>query len=92
MITTHLQLYKARDAEEAYAIRLRNGDAWLARTGFGSQFDPVWSLELQTPTAADQNWTDWESVLERAIEAYRLSDPVITNFEWPRIDSKTNAS
>jgi hypothetical protein len=78
-----LHLFKARDAEEAYAIRTPNDERWLARSGFGSQFEPVWALELESEESADQRAVDWEQVLERAIEAYRLSDPVLTNFEWP---------
>jgi hypothetical protein len=78
-----LHLFKARDAEEAYAIRAPNDERWLARSGFGSQFEPVWTLELQSDGAADQRAVDWDQVLERAVEAYRLSDPVLTNFQWP---------
>ena len=78
-----LQLFKARDAEESYAIRFPKEDRWLARFGFGSQFEPAWNLELQCAKPLERYSVDWEVVLDRAIEAYRLSDPVITNFEWP---------
>jgi len=82
-----LQLYKATDAEEAYAIRFPREQKWLARSGFGSQLEPVWSLDLESETPVEQGSIDWDSVLQRAIEAYRLSDPVVTGFEWPRITS-----
>ena len=80
-----LQLFKATDAEEAYAIRFPKEQKWLARSGFGSQLEPVWSLELESETPAELETVDWDVVLERAIEAYRLSDPIVTNFDWPRV-------
>ena len=80
-----LQLFKAIDAEEAYAIRFPREQKWLARSGFGSQLEPVWSLELESEAPVDHETIDWDVVLQRAIEAYRLSDPVVTGFEWPRI-------
>ena len=78
-----LQLFKARDADEAFGLRFPREDKWLARTGFGSDYQSVWNIEIQSTQPADRTRVDWEDVLERAIEAYRLSDPVITNFEWP---------
>lgn len=83
MQKVNLQLFKARDAENAYAIRFSKEERWLARSGIGSQLEPVWSLEFQSDLPLDRNSIDWEAVLHRAIEAYRLSDPVVTNFEWP---------
>jgi hypothetical protein len=78
-----VQLFKARDAEEAYAIRFPREERWLARSGFGSQLEPVWTLEIQSVEVIDLKSVDWDQILERAIEAYRLSDPVLTNFDWP---------
>ena len=78
-----LQLFKARDAEEAYAIRFPREERWLARSGFGSQLEPVWALEIQSEEAIDLKSVNWDQMLERAIEAYRLSDPVLTSFDWP---------
>jgi hypothetical protein len=78
-----VQLFKARDAEEAYAIRFPREERWLARSGFGSQLEPVWTLEIQSVEVIDLKSVDWNQILERAIEAYRLSDPVLTNFDWP---------
>ena len=78
-----LQLYRARDADEGFGLRFPREDKWLARSGFGSDFQPVWTVEIQSVQRVDPKRVDWESVLDRAIEAYRLSDPVITNFEWP---------
>ena len=83
METVTVQLYKAKDAEEAYALRYSNQEAWLAQTGFGSEFEPVWKLEVQSDESADPRQVDWDAVLQRAIEAYRLSDPVLTKFRWP---------
>lgn len=83
MEKVNLQLYKAPDAEEAYAIRFPNTDGWLARSGFGSQMEPIWTLELQSNQPVEQRHVNWGAVLERAIEAYRLSDPIVTNFNWP---------
>ena len=85
MEKVNLQLYKAVDADEAYAIRFADDQTWLARSGFGSQMEKVWSLEIQSESPADRNRVDWETVLERAVEAYRLSDPVITKFSWPEL-------
>jgi hypothetical protein len=85
MEKVNLQLFKAADAEEAYAIRFPKEQKWLARSGFGSQLEPVWSLELQSETGVQLETVDWDVVLERAVEAYRLSDPVLTNFEWPKV-------
>ena len=85
MEKVNLQLFKATDAEEAYAIRFPREQKWLARSGFGSQLEPVWSLEFQSDTPLQRKSIDWNIVLERAIEAYRLSDPVLTNFEWPKV-------
>ncbi len=85
MAKVNLQLFKATDAEEAYAIRFPKEQKWLARSGFGSQLEPVWSLELESELPAETATVDWDAVLKRAIEAYRLSDPVLTNFEWPKL-------
>lgn len=87
MQTLNLQLFKALDAEEAYAIRLPHEEKWLAQSGFGSQLEFAWNLEIQSEGACDRKRVDWEAVLERAIEAYRLSDPVLTNFRWPEYSS-----
>lgn len=85
-----LHLYKAQDGLDAYAIA--NGTSrecakpstWLAQKGFGSDFEKVWSLELQS-ASEPSGAINWESVLDRAIEAYHLSDPVISQFEWPQL-------
>jgi hypothetical protein len=75
MEKVNLQLFKARDAEEAYAIRFPKEERWLARSGFGSQLEPTWSLEFQSEAPLERHSVDWEAVLGRAIEAYRLSGP-----------------
>ena len=83
MRKVNLQLHKARDAEESYALKFPAEEKWLARSGFGSELDSVWSLEVQTEDDFARDKVNWEAVLDRAIEAYRLSDPVVTNFQCP---------
>jgi hypothetical protein len=80
-----VHLFKATDAEDAYAIRLAHDDPgkWRAERGFGQNFEEVWSVELQSRKQAPESRVDWDAVLERVIEACTLSDPVITNFQWP---------
>jgi hypothetical protein len=81
-----VELFKARDAEDSFAL-LRAGDpkgSWRAVTGFGSDFGREWSVELQSHDLPEQNEVDWNSVLERVIEAAEMSDPVITEYQWPR--------
>ena len=79
-------MYEATDAEDAHAVCVEGdpSDTWRVRKGFGQKFKKVWSVELQSKTAPAAMEVDWDAVLERAIEAYDLSDPVLTNFEWPR--------
>ena len=66
-------------------LNMSKEQKWLARSGFGSQLEPVWSLELESAAPPGLETVDWDVVLERAIEAYRLSDPIVTNFDWPRV-------
>jgi hypothetical protein len=40
-------------------------------------------VELQSQGTPKLSQGEWETVLERVLEAYSLNDPVITNFEWP---------
>ena len=79
-------LSQAQDAEGSYALRLESDppECWRAQSGFGKQFDPAWALELQSDSLPEIRLIDWELVLVRAVEAYHLSDPVITNFHWPQ--------
>jgi hypothetical protein len=88
MKTVTLHLYKAQDGLDAYAISRPGSDrtvhgAWLAQKGFGSDFEKVWTVELQSKEEPQPGRVDWENVLERAIEACHLSDPVIADYEWP---------
>ena len=85
MNSLSLQLFKAQDAVDSFALALPNDPAatWRAQTGFGSDFQPIWTLELQSANPADLRLIDWNSVLERAVEAYQLNDPVISNYAWP---------
>lgn len=86
MVKVVLKLFRSRDGEDSYAIALENREEnFLARRGFGQDFEKVWSLELQSLVTPETLMVDWDTVLERAIEAYQLSDPVITNFDWPTV-------
>jgi hypothetical protein len=85
MNSTNIHLLKASDAENSYAVTLE-GDAQESRRaerGYGSAFDKVWTVELQSSKRPDLRQVDWDAVLERVIEAYDLNDPVIADFEWP---------
>ena len=85
MTSIALTIFKSRDADQSYAIALEDDppETWRARSGFGQEFERIWAVDLQSETSPEVQTVDWETVLERAIEAYHLSDPVITNFEWP---------
>lgn len=81
-------LYQAADAENSFAIRLQQDppDAWRAQKGFGTKFENPWNIEFQGKNAPELVKINWDAVLERAVEARNLSDPVITNYEWPRFE------
>jgi hypothetical protein len=84
MESVQLELYEARDTENAFALKLPGSDRWTARTGFGAELGKVWSVEIQSDEAVpDFKLIDWDSVLERVVEAYEMSDPIITRFRWP---------
>src|SRR4051812_30630920 len=70
---------------DSWAINLTGDLAETHRTqkGFGSKFKKVWSLELQSLELPDYSLVDWDAVLERAIYAYDMNDPLISNYEWP---------
>ena len=85
MDSTNILLLKASDAEDSYALAAE-GDGqgvWRAQRGYGSVFENVWTVELQSEGRPELRQVDWDAVLERAVEAYDLNDPVIANFEWP---------
>ncbi|MGV3772701.1 MAG: hypothetical protein ACO1QB_07350 [Verrucomicrobiales bacterium] len=84
-----IQLFQANDATDAYAIKLKGDGAatWRAQRGFGQTYDQVWSLELQSDGHPDWQNVDWDTVLDRVLEAYTLSDPVVTNFQWPALET-----
>ena len=65
------------------ALGDKKSELRLASIGFGSDFEPVWTVEIQGTEEVNDREVEWDSVLDRVIEAYRLSDPVITNLEWP---------
>jgi hypothetical protein len=85
MEATIVHLHKATDAEDAYALCVAGDkrESWRAERGFGQNFEKVWSVELQSDRRPNQLEVDWDAVLDRAIEAFNLSDPVIANFQWP---------
>ena len=93
---TTVFLHQAADAEDSFAIALP-GDhqgSWRAQKGFGSDFRKVWTIEFQSAHSPSIHSTDWDQVLLRAIEAYTMNDPIITNFKWPSLarDSRTSAA
>jgi hypothetical protein len=67
-----VELHKAQDAEECYAMRFPQEERWRAVNGYGSQFQRVWSVEFQGQMEAAESALDWDALLERAIEAYEL--------------------
>lgn len=80
-----IHLHKAIDAEDSYAICLNDDprETWRAERGFGQRFEKVWSVELQSKAKPRVPAVNWEAVLDRAIQACSLSDPVVSNFTWP---------
>jgi hypothetical protein len=91
---TTVFLHQAADAEDSFAIALP-GDTrggWRAQKGFGSNFKKVWTIELQSAEPPSIQAIDWDQVLLRAIEAYTMNDPIITNFAWPLLDRESRAS
>jgi hypothetical protein len=94
MQTTTVFLHEASDAEDSYALSLP-GDApgsWRAEKGFGGKFRQVWTLDLQTAEAPSLQAVDWDAVLARAIEAYSMNDPVITNHVWPLVETESRGT
>lgn len=81
-----IELYQANDAAESFAIKLKEDakGAWRAQRGFGQNHEKVWTVELQSQNnPRDWQLVEWDAVLDRVVEASTLSDPVLTNFEWP---------
>lgn len=91
---TTVFLHQAADAEDSYAIALPgdNRGGWRAQKGFGSDFRKVWTIEFQSAQPPSIQAIDWDQVLLRAIEAYAMNDPIITNFTWPALDRESRAS
>ena len=89
MSKPNVQLYKARDADDGYGIRLQAEQPWLSRSGFGSHFEPVWTVEVESELPPHRETVNWEAVLDRVVEAYRLSDPILTGFQWPQDAGKS---
>jgi hypothetical protein len=85
MESNNVDLFKASNTENSFAIRLEGDQfqAWRAERGLGQDYQKVWSVEIQSKEALDKRSIDWEAVLDRIIEAYTLSDPVISSFKWP---------
>ena len=81
-----IELYQALDAADSYAIKLREdaSNGWRSQRGFGASYQKAWSVEIQSErNPADFRLVDWDAVLDRIIEAQSLSDPLLTNFQWP---------
>ena len=87
MESCNVLLFQATDATDSYALKFPSdpADQWRAQSGFGKEFQQVWAIELQSDSLPDFQRVNWDAVLERSIEAFNLSDPVITNFEWPQV-------
>lgn len=88
MVATTLHLFQAMDAEQSFALKIDgDADTWRATQGFGQDFREVWTIEVQSAVAPNPLEVDWDQILDRAIEAYEMSDPVLTNFEWPHLQA-----
>ena len=80
-----VDLLKASDASDSHAIKLQDGSGGvLAQTGYGQDFERVWTVEFEARYSPDILHVDWDAVLQRVIEAHAMSDPVITGFRWPQ--------
>jgi len=80
-MTIHLH----RGDADSWAINVPGGLAenFRAVKGVSHQFQKVWSLELQSAEPPELEKVDWDAVLERAIYAYDMNDPLISDFAWP---------
>jgi hypothetical protein len=85
METRVVQLFEGMDGENAYALKLvgDEGVRWRVSKGYAQDYQPVWTVELQSERVPEPARVDWERVMDWVIEAYSLSDPVIANFRWP---------
>jgi hypothetical protein len=80
-----VELFRARDSEDSFAIRKPGEQGWRAMIGFGSDFEKVWKLEFEGTSDVNEESLSWEALLGRAIEAYNMSDPVVTDMKWQKI-------
>jgi hypothetical protein len=83
-----IDLYKANDAEDSFALHLPSDphEFWRAEIGFGKTFAKVWRVELQSREMPPElRLIDWDAVLQRVLGAYNRSDRVIGEFEWPQV-------
>jgi hypothetical protein len=80
MRNLRIDLYRAADNDETFAIRLPtdNPHTWRAERGYGGSFQKIWTVEFEMKDDETVESLDWDALLIRAVEAYRLSDPVIT--------------
>jgi hypothetical protein len=80
-----IELFEAKDGDQSYAIRLKDdpGKAWRFTRGYGADYQKVWTVELESSHVPEPDLIEWESVLERALEAWQMNDPFISNYEWP---------
>jgi hypothetical protein len=85
MQTATVHLYEAADAQDSFALKLEGDQAftWRAAKGYGRKYQQAWTVELQSERIPELNRVDWDAVLDRVIEAYSLSDPLIANYSWP---------
>jgi hypothetical protein len=85
MKTLSVEVFKARDSDESYAIRAKGDEHWRAVTGYGSNFEKIWTVDFEGPVPSDLSSIHWEAILDRAVEAYRLSDPLVTTVDWQNL-------
>lgn len=86
MYSTVVHLHEGEG--DSWAINLAGDIAQMhrAQKGVGANFRKVWSLELQSGELPEKSRVDWDAVLERAIYAYDMNDPMIEKFDWPVLD------
>jgi hypothetical protein len=82
MFVLHIDLFQAADAEESYAIRFQKDPVIRAQRGLGGDLKKVWSVDFESEDAPDLERIDWDELLDRTVEAWTLSDPVVSGVNW----------
>ncbi len=82
----HSTIVHLREGDgESWAINLSGdlAETHRAQKGFGGNFKKVWSVELQSLEQPDYTAVNWDVVLERAVYAFDMNDPLLAEFNWP---------